>query len=456
MKTEVILKLAKEIEDKRNMAKRHRPYNVFTAWNMSENDHTKLLLALLRFQDSNKRFPLLNSFLNTFTKGRDKMIHYQHPSDVCIRFNPRYDKDDKHSFIDGLILFNAGGKRIAVIIENKIYDAPDRQKQICRYITHMTNDEKIAIDNVWVFYITGNGNKEIDKISYDISDKEESTNIGRRFVTLNYENDIVRWLKDVLKARIYPESITCMVRSYVDYLENDLFCEDDSDIWCKNLLCNNIIGHHNLKRLSETELSTIYSFFDEVANIRKDRQEDQEQDAIYNLYRLTQDIIKDIEKMAFGQFESCSSDILNNWWKKELKKAKTVWRAEHRGIKGGKKGYVQIRCVEEWGTAHLEWCKVSTRDMLYGCDYLIELHVEGNKPLAEQWKKVIMKESILLPSNAQLKTKGASQIFHLPITTDKPLAKMSSKQMEQFLTNLYTKEINHVCRLLIENRNIDL
>ena len=223
MKTEVILKLAKEIEDKRNMAKRHRPYNVFTAWNMSENDHTKLLLALLRFQDSNKRFPLLNSFLNTFTKGRDKMIHYQHPSDVCIRFNPRYDKDDKHSFIDGLILFNAGGKRIAVIIENKIYDAPDQQKQICRYITHMTNDEKIAIDNVWVFYITGNGNKEIDKISYDISDKEESTNIGRRFVTLNYENDIVRWLKDVLKARIYPESITCMVRSYVDYLENPVF-----------------------------------------------------------------------------------------------------------------------------------------------------------------------------------------------------------------------------------------
>ena len=45
MKTEVILKLAKEIEDKRNMAKRHRPYNVFTAWNMSENDHTKLLFV---------------------------------------------------------------------------------------------------------------------------------------------------------------------------------------------------------------------------------------------------------------------------------------------------------------------------------------------------------------------------------------------------------------------------
>ena len=253
MKTEDIIELSKVIETQRNKAKQQKPYNMFTAWNMSENDHTKLLLALLRFQDSNRRFPLLNSFLNSFTKGRDKMIHYQHPSNVCIRFNPRYDKDDKHSFIDGLVLFTAGGKRIAVIIENKIYDAPDQQKQIHRYITHMTNDEKIAIDNVWVFYITGNGNKEIDKISYDISDEEESTNIGRRFVTLNYESDVVGWLKDVLKARIYPESITCMIRSYVEHLENDLFCEDDSDIWYKNLLCNNIIGHHNLKRLSETE-----------------------------------------------------------------------------------------------------------------------------------------------------------------------------------------------------------
>jgi len=81
---------------------------------MSENDHTKILLALLRYKDASGRYALLNSFLSKFAKGRDKMIHYQRISDVSIRFNPRYDKEDKHGFIDGLVTFTAKGKRIAV------------------------------------------------------------------------------------------------------------------------------------------------------------------------------------------------------------------------------------------------------------------------------------------------------------------------------------------------------
>lgn len=451
MKTEVILKLAKEIEEQSNKAKCHRPYNVFTAWRMSENDHTKMLLALLRFQDSNRRYPLLNSFLNAFAKGRDKMIHYQHPSNVCIRFNPRYDKDDKHSFIDGLVLFTAGGKRIAVIIENKIYDAPDQQGQIRRYVNHMIKDEKIALENVWVFYITGNGIKEVEKISYDISDEDENSNIGRRFVALNYESDIVGWLKkSVLGARIFPESLTCVVRTYVEYLEKDLFCEDDSATWRKNLLCNKLIGHHNMKKLSDKDLTTLYSFYEEVAKTRKEWQDNQEIDSIYNLYCLIQDIIQDIETIAFNRFESCSAEILNKYWSKELKKSKMFWKIEHRGTKSGKKGYIQVRCEDEWNTAHLEWCQVSTYDMFNSCDYIIELHVEGNKELARKWETDLWKDRLLLPSNAEKPKSGTSRIFRLQITTDKPLAKMSHKQIEQFLTNLYTGELNYLFRRLLE------
>ena len=52
MRNEEIIGLAKEIEKQKSKAKHQNPYNVFTAWGMSENDHTKLLLALLRYQDS--------------------------------------------------------------------------------------------------------------------------------------------------------------------------------------------------------------------------------------------------------------------------------------------------------------------------------------------------------------------------------------------------------------------
>ena len=65
-------------------SKVQNPYNLFTAWKMSENDHTKMFLALMRYRDASGRYALLNSFLNRFAKGRGKMIHYQNISYVNI------------------------------------------------------------------------------------------------------------------------------------------------------------------------------------------------------------------------------------------------------------------------------------------------------------------------------------------------------------------------------------
>ena len=90
-------------------------YNLFNSWNMNENDHTKMLLAILNYCDVHGQYPVLTSFLERFTKGRDKMIHYKRPQDVKIRFGKEY--------IDGLITFTAIGNKYAVIIENKIYNA---------------------------------------------------------------------------------------------------------------------------------------------------------------------------------------------------------------------------------------------------------------------------------------------------------------------------------------------
>lgn len=452
-----ILEIAQKFEKLRRKAKCQSPYNVFAAWKMSENDHTKLLLSLLRYQDPYGRMPLLTSFLNNFAKGRDKMIHYQHPKDVDIRFNPKYERDAQHSFIDGLVIFTAGGKRIAVIIENKIYDAPDQPAQIRRYITHMTDTENVALDNVWVFYVTGNGMKEIDDTSYNIRYESKSTNIGRRFVMLNYASDIVGWLKEnVLNARIYPESLTCVVRTYVEFLEKDLFCEDHSDARRKDMLCNTLIGHHNLKKLTEADITRLYAFFEDIARLKREkngRLGDRDLDAVYNLYRLTQDVIRDVEELAFGRIERCSAMILNNWWKKELKKGGFVWTVAHRGTRGGKKGFIQIRCVEEWGSEHLEWCQVSTSDMFNSCHYVIELHIEGDKQLAEQWQARVWDNATLLPPDSQKTKNGTSRIFRLPVATEEPLAKLSLQQLEKFLTKLYTEDLNVLLRMLLENAN---
>ena len=459
MTKEDIISIANELANQRNKAKHQKPYNVFTAWNMGENDHTKLLLALLRYQDDRGRYPLLNSFLNRFTKGRDRMIYYQHPSNVSIRFNPRYDKDAKHSSIDGLIMFsvNNNKKRIAVIIENKIFDAPDQQNQIRRYIKHMMQDEKIEKGNVWVLYLTGDGTKEVDKISYNPRNENDDTDIGHRFVALSYKEDVINWLKtDVLETRTYPEALTSIVRAYVESLEKDLFCEDEQDELLKNLLCKILIKHHNLKKLSEEDICTLYSFRDDVQKIRKASIIKDENDihAVDNLYGVIKNVLFNVEQMAFDVFEKCSVEILNDRWKSELKKLEGVqWIAKHRGL-GGKWGFVQISLTDEWYSNHLEWIPVNAKSMCCNKDneYTLELHVEGNKSLAEQFRSEL-DGHIQFSPKCKKGNKGTRTVLSYKAQASKPIAKMDKKELSAFLTKVYTEDLNYCCRLLIEEQS---
>ena len=455
-----LVEIANKIEGLRNKPRHHSPYNVFTAWGMSENDHTKLLLALLRYQDSTGRYPLLNSFLNRFTKGRDKMIHYQNPTDVAIRFNPRYDKDAKYSFIDGLITFSAQGKRIAIIMENKIFDAPDQKDQIRRYITHMTTEEHVALENVWVLYITGTGTKEIDECSYHPNDESEATNIGRRFVTLTYCEDIIGWLKqDVLEPRIYPESLTSIVRAYVDSLEKDIFCENKTEAWRKDMLCKILIGteHCNMNKMTDRDFDSLYSFRDSVQEVRKEmanaNADEKDIRAVDHLYGVIRNLIHDVEQQAFGEFERLSEEILNEWWKKELKKLKGAkWMAKHRGLRSSYKGIVQIGLSAEWGTAHLEWIPISAKRMCLENEYQLELHVENDKALADKWRVKLNSNGILLPvKNCEKVKSGTSRLLRYKCQTSKPIAKMSKKELTDFLKRVYTEELNYCCRMLVEH-----
>lgn len=50
---EKIKEVTESIESARSrVSNRQNPYNVFTAWKMSENDHTKMFLALMRYQNA--------------------------------------------------------------------------------------------------------------------------------------------------------------------------------------------------------------------------------------------------------------------------------------------------------------------------------------------------------------------------------------------------------------------
>ena len=123
--------------------------NPFAMLNLNENGHTKMLLSFLAYRDINGRYPVLQSFLSSFAKGRDKMIHYKRPSNVELQFSPCLDTDH----IDGLITFEAGGKKHAVIIENKIFDVISSHlrfadKDFFQYRTYEENGHQIGKDHM--------------------------------------------------------------------------------------------------------------------------------------------------------------------------------------------------------------------------------------------------------------------------------------------------------------------
>ena len=434
-------------------SKGQNPYNLFTAWKMSENDHTKMFLALMRYRDASGRCALLNSFLNRFAKGRDKMIHYQNISDVNILFNLRYTNDTANSFIDGLITFTANGMRIAVIVENKIYDAPDQPNQISSYIEHMTKDEGVDVNNVWVFYMTGDGSKEVEEQSYGCN---AGTDIGRRFVPLAYNSDIINWLKsDILEARIYPEALTSVVRSYVESLEKDLFAEDNSDNQRMDKLCNSVIGHHNLKKVTKDQCNTLYAFRKAVAEVRNQMREDiangsaEDMHVVDNLYAIVRKVIQKLEQLAFGVFEESTATLLNEHWKRELKKHGGVrWTVAHRGV-AGDNGFLQVRLGNEWESAHWEWIPVSTAKMFTDTEYTLELHVEHNVALANKWREHLRSNPVMLPQSADLGKDGTRTVLRYRIETPKPIAQMKEAELKELLENIYLKKLNYLCRMLV-------
>ncbi len=448
-----IKEVAELIEGSSHRAsKGQNPYNLFTAWKMSENDHTKMFLALMRYRDASGRYALLNSFLNRFAKGRDKMIHYQNISGVNILFNPRYKNDMANSFIDGLITFTANNRRIAVIVENKIYDAPDQPNQISRYIEHMIKD-KVDVNNVWVFYMTGDGSKEVEEQSYGC---DAGTDIGRRFVPLAYNSDIINWLKsDILEARNYPEALTSVVRSYVESLEKDLFAEDNSDNQRMDKLCNSVIGHHNLKKVTEEECNTLYAFRKSVAEVRHQMREDiangsaEDMHVVDNLYAIVRKVIQKLEQLAFGVFEESTATLLNEHWKGELKKHGGVrWTVAHRGVGGGN-GFLQVRLGNEWESAHWEWMPVSTAKMFTDKEYTLELHVERNVALANKWREHLKSNAVMLSLSADLGKDGKKTVLRYRIKTSKPIAQMKEAELKVLLESIYLKELNYLCRMLV-------
>lgn len=428
---------------KRISKKRPRPYNAFREWGMKENDHTKLLLSFLRYTNTKEQYRVLRKFLERFTKGRGAMIHYKVPDDVQILFSPKYDKD----FIDGLIILTKNRQKYAVIIENKIYDAPDQKDQIRRYIKHVKDKEKIELNSIWVLYLTSDNNKVIGKNSYKLEGEVPDTNIGNRFIQLTYSEDIINWLKeDILSLRIYPETLTSSVRTYVDYLEDMFVNADEFDMNLADELCKQLVNKTVKEINSTNDIDKLYDFQKALRSYQKKANNE----AIDELDTVTRFAVKQLENRAFKRFEETTANILNERWKKELKKDNLVWKVAHRGSSKDW-GFIQIRLTDDWGTVHMEWAGMNTQKMLCETKYNIKFHVERNRPLAKEYIEQV--EKLTFPTfqcGKKVSRGGSTCIFNFNVSrAQKTFAQMTDDNLTDFLKKLYTEDLDSLFELMI-------
>lgn len=220
----------------------------------------------------------------------------------------------------------------------------------------------------------------------------------------------------------------------------------------KDILLNTLVGHKSIKRLTEEQFDTLYTFCEDVSKTREQMfkdlvtENDSEVDAIESIYNVSQSIKDMIEEVAFGELKKNTADILNRQWKKWKK----VWRVECRGnVAWNNCGTVQIG-LKEFAKARLEFVGINARNMFFGNEYKLAFRVERDTSFANEIRDLLMKNPILLPWNCEISEKESTTIAIYNVHTAKPLAAMTSKQMTKFLDELYTKKLNYCCYLLVE------
>ena len=182
-------------------------FNLIDVLGANENAHSRILEKLLKHQEViNERFEILESFIK-FIKEKYK---YKKDFQKININNPRITQEEKR--IDLWIR----DKDYSIIIENKIHWAPDRKKQLSRYIEETSKSYKNK--QIYVLYLPPTY-KQPEEQSWD--NYFDSYIRKNRFLVLSFREDILPWIKDCVlpNIRVKNKSLLSAIEQYVDHLE---------------------------------------------------------------------------------------------------------------------------------------------------------------------------------------------------------------------------------------------
>ena len=270
-------------------------FNIIDELHANENAHTRILQKLLLYKQKNN-YPFLTSFLDKMIPQRVEL------SSPKIEFN--------QEFID--LLIEDDESDFACIIENKVHYALDQYKQIERYINSVKAHGK---NNIFVIYLTSDGNKEVSDVSLTSKAKAflgyiDNKNTGN-FLPINFKENILPWLKnDVLPKCINEKQILSGITQYIDHLEG-MFNQREDKSKMNEELIKKIKADFNITGVATSDYEKLIqcqkilaTYQMELDNLKKQMQKDNpwtqppEEKAIWLAEEIRNRLNEDSSKLA--------------------------------------------------------------------------------------------------------------------------------------------------------------
>lgn len=398
-----LLNLVKKYAELFNKEKDNFPYrlNVINELHDDENAHSRILIRLLQYKDKDE-YTWLKFFVN-------RMKDYcEGEFDIEIS-NPKIktEHDTGDGRIDGFI-WEEG--KYAIIIENKIWNAPDQKEQIDRYVNYVNQHHEVKDENIYVIYLTLDGSKEVSENS--LSDITKN-NLGNRFITMNFQDDIIPWLEeDVLpNCKVKEKCLGSAVYQYIDYLKERLGQLDYQ------------------KQAQKQALKQILNDMNIAENYKE----------LKNLAIALGNKVNELGKEVADEFQCLTQEYFRN----------IEGFCDNNRIKLDS-GYYQVY-NEQWVeindlNPHLEWCPISYSDLFDNYKLTFVLHIEGNK--REKCAQILLQKA---GKNEYLNRINSTTYYKKEYSLEKPFASMTDEERRQFLQGVYSsEEVKKIIELMNE------
>ena len=184
--------------------------NVVDSIGADENANSRILAAILSQHDETSNYMVLKSFVGYFfgnTCLADKI-------DTPVVVTEQLVRNDKR--ID--IYIHEPGK-YAIILENKIMDAPEQPHQLANYIEGL-HDFGFQNEQIFIGYLPRTGETMPSEASWTNRKANSYYQEFRpRFQNISFRDGILPWLKQTTLNQNDTETLQLNIRIYIDYLE---------------------------------------------------------------------------------------------------------------------------------------------------------------------------------------------------------------------------------------------